>query len=210
MALVCFDLDNTLIDRDGAFLAWARWFVARAGLASDAVEWLVAHDNGGFRPRPELFAGFAERFGVEISVEEYDREHPLFTWAEPAVLDGLARLRAAGWRVAVVTNGTVVQQTGKLQHTGIARAVDYCCISAAVGVRKPQREIFERAAAGAGVELDGGWMVGDHPAYDIAGGIAAGLRTIRVGNQHATDPPVADHHVDSVMEAFAVILADNA
>ena len=210
MALVCFDLDNTLIDRDGAFLAWARWFVARAGLGSDAVDWLVAHDNGGFRPRPELFAGFAERFGVEISVEGYDREHPLFTWVEPAVLDGLARLRAAGWRIAVVTNGTVVQQTGKLQHTGIAQAVDYCCISAAVGVRKPQREIFERAAAGAGAELDGGWMVGDHPAYDIAGGIAAGLRTIRVGNHHAADPPAADHHVDCVVEAFAVILAENA
>ncbi len=24
--LACFDLDNTLIDRDGAFLAWARWW----------------------------------------------------------------------------------------------------------------------------------------------------------------------------------------
>ncbi|MET9273380.1 HAD family hydrolase [Kribbella sp. NPDC003557] len=205
--LACFDLDNTLIDRDGAFLAWARWFVGRVGVESDAVEWLVAHDNGGFRGRAELFARFEERFGVAISVEEYDREHPLFTWVEPAVLDGLVRLRAAGWRVAVVTNGTVLQQTAKLQHTGIAQAVDYCCISAAVGVRKPQREIFERAAAGAGATLDGGWMVGDHPAYDIAGGIAAGLRTIRIGHHHAADTPAADHDLDSVVEAFDVILA---
>jgi FMN phosphatase YigB (HAD superfamily) len=61
--LACFDLDNTLIDRDGAFLAWARWWVGRAGLGADAVDWLVAHDNGGFTPRPKLFAGFRERFG---------------------------------------------------------------------------------------------------------------------------------------------------
>jgi FMN phosphatase YigB (HAD superfamily) len=205
--VVCFDLDNTLIDRDAAFLGWARWFVGRAGLGVDAVEWLVAEDNGGFRERGELFAGFAERFGVRVSVDEYDREHPSFTWVEPVVLDGLAKLRAAGWRLAVVTNGTVVQQSAKLQHTGIGAAVDYCCISAAVGVRKPQRRIFELAAAGAGATLEGGWMVGDHPAYDVAGGIAAGLRTIRIGNHHAVDTPAADYWFDSVVEAFPVILA---
>jgi phosphoserine phosphatase len=100
--LACFDLDNTLIDRDGAFLAWARWWVDRAGLGPDAVDWLVAHDNGGFTPRPQLFAGFRERFGVAVSVDEYDREHPSFTWVDQPVLDGLASLRTAGWRVAVV------------------------------------------------------------------------------------------------------------
>lgn len=50
-------------------------------------------------------------------------------------------------------------------------------------------------------------MVGDHPSYDIAGGINAGLSTIRIGTQHAVDSPVADHHCDSVLKAFPVILA---
>jgi len=122
--LACFDLDNTLIDRDGAFLAWARWWVGRAGLGPEAVKWLVAHDNGGFTPRAELFDRFRERFGVAVSVDEYDREHPSFTSVEAGVLDGLASLRTAGWRVAVVTNGGVVQQSRKLDHTGIAAAVD--------------------------------------------------------------------------------------
>ncbi|WP_371402268.1 HAD family hydrolase [Kribbella sp. NBC_00662] len=203
--LVCFDLDNTLIDRDAAFVAWARWWVDRAGLDPAAVDRLVAHDNGGFTPRGELFAAFEKEFGAGISVDDYDREHPSFTWVEPAVLDGLESLRTAGWRVAVVTNGGVVQQTRKLAHTGIDRAVDYCCISEAVGVRKPDARIFAIAAEGAGAGLEGGWMVGDHPAYDIAGGINAGLRTIRIGNHHAVDSPVADHHFDSVLEAFAVL-----
>jgi FMN phosphatase YigB (HAD superfamily) len=208
MRLACFDLDNTLIDRDGAFLAWARWWVDRAGLGSAAVDWLVAHDNGGFMPRGELFAGFEEQFGLSISVDDYDREHPGFTWVEPAVLDGLASLRTAGWRLAVVTNGGVVQQSRKLAHTGIVDAVDYCCISEAVGVRKPDARIFSVAAAGAGAVLDGGWMVGDHPAYDIAGGINAGLNTIRIGSHHAAYSPVADYQFDSVLEAFAVLLVE--
>ncbi|MEV5961067.1 HAD family hydrolase [Kribbella sp. NPDC051952] len=205
--LACFDLDNTLIDRDGAFLAWTRWWVDRAGLGTDAVDWLVAHDNGGFTPRAELFTRFEERFGLAISVDEYDREHPSFTWVEPAVLEGLASLRTAGWRVAVITNGGVVQQSRKLEHTGIAAAVDYCCISEAVGVRKPDPRIFQIAAKETGASLTNGWMVGDHPAYDIAGGINAGMRTIRIGHHHEIASPVADHHFTSVLDAFRIILA---
>jgi FMN phosphatase YigB (HAD superfamily) len=209
--LVCFDLDNTLIDRDGAFLKWARWWVGSNGLGESAVEWLVAHDDGGFRPRAELFGLARSRFGIAASVDElvasYDEEHPLFTWVEQAVLDGLAELRAAGWRVAVVTNGGTVQQNLKLEYTQIADAIDYACVSETAGVRKPDRRIFELAATRTGSTLDGGWMVGDHPSQDIAGGVAAGLRTIQIGNRTVLDAPAADHQFDSVVKAFPVILA---
>jgi FMN phosphatase YigB (HAD superfamily) len=209
--LACFDLDNTLIDRDGSFRKWARWWVGLNGLGEGAVEWLVAVDNGGFRGRAELFGMARERFGLVAPVEElvaaYNEEHPLFTWVEPAVLDGIASLRSAGWRVAVVTNGETVQQDLKLEYTQIGAAVDYACVSGTVGVRKPDRRIFELVAERTGTALDGGWMVGDHPAYDVAGGIAAGLQTIQVGHDHKADGPVADHQVGSVVEAFGLILA---
>jgi HAD superfamily hydrolase (TIGR01549 family) len=193
--LACFDLDNTLIDRDASFLAWARWWVEREGLGEDAVEWLLAKER------------FELSGSVDQLVEAYDREHPLFTWVEEAVLDGLASLRTAGWRVAVVTNGGTVQQNIKLEHTGIGAAVDYNCISETVGVRKPDRRIFEIAATETGATLTGGWMVGDHPSYDIAGGINADLNTIRIGTYHQVDTPAADHHLPSVLDAFPLILA---
>lgn len=209
--LACFDLDNTLIDRDASFLAWARWWVEREGLGPEVVNWLLAQDEGGFRPREQLFAGAKERFGLSASVEElvhaYDREHPLFTWADQPVLDGLASLRTAGWRVAVITNGGTVQQNLKLEHTGIGEAVDYSCISGSVGVSKPDRRIFEHTAEETGATLTGGWMVGDHPTYDIAGGINANLSTIRIGHHHAVDTPAADHHFSSILDAFPLILA---
>ncbi|MFC9688759.1 HAD family hydrolase [Kribbella sp. NPDC056951] len=201
--LACFDLDNTLIDRDAAFLDWARAWCDEAGLGAAGVEWLTAHDGGGFVPRAELFAGLRQEFGSAPTVESYDREHPLFTYAENAVLEGLSALRDAGWRVAVVTNGTVVQQTLKLEHTGIAAVVDYCCVSEAVGVRKPEAEIFAIAAREAGAALDG-WMVGDHPVYDVAGGQNSGLRTILVGDRRGG--PVADHQVESVLDAFRIVI----
>ncbi len=209
--LACFDLDNTLIDRDGAFLRWARWWADSAGLGEAGVEWLVAHDNGGFRPRAELFELARVRFGLAASVDElvasYDEEHPLFAWVEQPVLDGLADLRAAGWRIAVVTNGGTVQQNLKLEYTQIADVIDYACVSETVGVRKPDRRIFELAAHQTGTTLTDGWMVGDHPSHDIAGGIAAGLRTIQIGSRQVPDTPAADHQFDSVVKAFPVILA---
>lgn len=212
--LACFDLDNTLIARDQAFADWAHWWVAKERLDPSAVDWLLGHDEGGFNPREKLFAELREEFGLPNSVTElvdaYDHEHPRFTRAEPEVLAGLATLRAAGWRVAVVTNGGVVQQSLKLDHTGIGAAVDHSCISEAAGVRKPDPRIFQLAAEHSGATLAGGWMVGDHPAYDIAGGINAGLSTIRVGSHHpeaATSDRVPTHHVQSILDAFPLILA---
>jgi FMN phosphatase YigB (HAD superfamily) len=207
--IACFDLDNTLIDRNAAFAAWADWWADREGLGQAGATWLLANDEGGFRPREALFAGvklqFSLRASVDAMVTAYDREHPMFTSVDQRLLDGLRSLRTAGWRVAVVTNGGTVQQGLKLEHTGLGAAVDFSCISEAVGVRKPDPLIFKIAADRCGATLDGGWMVGDHPAYDIAGGIAAGLRTIQVGDEHAGSV-TPTHHAGSVLDAFPLIL----
>jgi putative hydrolase of the HAD superfamily len=50
-------------------------------------------------------------------------------------------------------------------------------ISEAAGFRKPDERIFQAAGEQAGMSLDGGWMLGDHPRADIGGGLAAGLST---------------------------------
>jgi FMN phosphatase YigB (HAD superfamily) len=68
--LLLIDLDNTLVDRAGAFDRWAREFMsarevasagevasARGGGAADA-EWLVAADRDGLESRERLAAIF--------------------------------------------------------------------------------------------------------------------------------------------------------
>jgi putative hydrolase of the HAD superfamily len=51
-------------------------------------------------------------------------------------------------------------------------------VSAAVGVRKPDPEIFRITAEQAGQTLDGAWMVGDSGHADIAGADNAGIRSV--------------------------------
>ncbi|MEU6774188.1 HAD family hydrolase [Streptomyces sp. NPDC046759] len=94
------------------------------------------------------------------------------------VLEGLQELRREGWTPGIATNGAVDIQHAKLNVTGLARLFDGVAISEGVGVRKPERALFDAVAAACDVPLSaGGWLVDDNPATDVAGAQAAGLRT---------------------------------
>ncbi|MBM2616716.1 HAD family hydrolase [Actinoplanes sp. LDG1-06] len=173
--LLLVDLDNTLIDRTAAFKAWAH---ARFG--ESEVPWLVTEDQDGYRRREDLAAVIASRYRldaadvlVELRAGLVEQLQP-----DPRVAAALTAVTAAGFVPVVVTNGTVAQQEAKLRRTGLDGLVAGWIVSEGAGVRKPERRIFELAAAAVGRNLsEGGWMVGDHAEYDIGGGRAAGLRT---------------------------------
>jgi putative hydrolase of the HAD superfamily len=182
MSLLLIDLDESLLDRGQCFRAWAATFAADHGGGAETVDWLIAADEGGYRERIAFFTSVRERFALESAAEEllasYRDAYPRFMQPpSPEALARLVRLRAEGWRVAVVTNGSAVQ-TVKLHAAGVEHLIDACCISEVEGVSKPDPEIFRLAAKRCGCTLDGAWMIGDHPEYDIGGAHALGLRTV--------------------------------
>ena len=181
LVLILIDLDNTLIDRSAAFKAWAVDYVPERGGDPSDVDWLIKADREGYESRPRLAEMIGARFGLspEPVLTELRAgliEHIVF---DEAVGRALREATAAGCTPVVVTNGTVRQQERKLRHTGLDRLVAGWVISEGAGVRKPDRRIFEAAAAAVGASLaDGGWMIGDHAEYDIVGGAGAGLDTV--------------------------------
>ncbi|GAA4208311.1 hypothetical protein GCM10022252_73290 [Streptosporangium oxazolinicum] len=212
--LALFDLDNTLVNLDEVFQAWAAEFADGYGLERAAVDWLIALDQAGYPHREVFFAKVVERFALTESVEElwgrYRKRMPYLVHCRPDVMDGLARLRAFGWKVAIVTNGTADNQLGKIQRTRPAEAADACVFSGLEGIRKPDTGLFKVAARRCGVTLEGGgWMVGDHLVADIGGGQAAGLRTIWIdrgtwgGHDHS-----ADHVVTDLLQAMEILLSE--
>ncbi|GII58998.1 hypothetical protein Pth03_73870 [Planotetraspora thailandica] len=209
--LALFDLDNTLIDLDAAFRVWAGEFAAERALGAGAVDWLVAVDREGVPHREEFFTRVRERFELPEQVEDlwsaYRRRMPFLVHCRSEVLDGLRRLRASGWAVAVVTNGMADNQFGKIQRTGLAEVVDAWALSGAEGIRKPDPGLFEIAAQRCGVTLaGGGWVIGDNLIADIAGGRAAGLQTIWI--DRGTSPGAehdADHVVSDVIDAIGIL-----
>ncbi|MEV0229775.1 HAD-IA family hydrolase [Nonomuraea sp. NPDC050786] len=211
--LVLFDLDNTLVDRLGAFKVWAAEFAASRGLGEEAVPWMVALDADGSLPMDAFFALVRDRFGLAEPVEAlwaaYRARLPFLVSCPADVLDGLDLLRAAGWAVGIATNGMADNQIGKLRRTGLADRVDGWAISGAEGVRKPDARLFEIAARRCGASLDtGGWIVGDDPIKDIAGGRDAGLRTIWIDRKE-TGGVVADHTVPDARSAIELLIQLN-
>ncbi|MGW0589018.1 HAD family hydrolase [Streptosporangium sp. NPDC002607] len=183
--LALFDLDNTLIDLDAAFLLWAHEFAEEHQLSRKAIDYLIKLNRNGLPHRELFFTKVRERFKLSVPATElwaaYRRQMPHLVECRPEVIAALTELRASGWRVGIITNGTADNQLGKLQRTGLADLVDGYALSGIEGIRKPDVGLFEIAAKRCGTSLaNGGWMVGDHPVSDISGGQAAGLRTIWV------------------------------
>jgi putative hydrolase of the HAD superfamily len=139
--LLLLDLDDTLVDRAGAYRRWATSFAARHGRERDA-DWLVESDDGGNAPREQLAGLIRARFGLadvssDALVDELRRglvENMRLDRHVPPALD---RARAAGWVLQVVTNGTLDQQECKLRRTGLDLLVDGWIVSGAVGLKSP-------------------------------------------------------------------------
>jgi HAD superfamily hydrolase (TIGR01662 family) len=214
VAIFLVDLDDTLIDREAAFAAWAMRFVEDHNLPKGSLEWLLEHDFGrGTVTVDGFFDWVTSRYPVPFSRHQL-REQFLedivhhFPPIKPATRQALARLRAKGWKIAIVTNGSTDLQRRKLEATGVISLVDGWSISEEAGVRKPDPAIFKLAAERCEMAMTGGWMVGDSPDADIVGGRAAGLRTawVRRGREWSMDEVMPDLIVDTVAEAANLVL----
>ncbi len=168
------DLDNTIVNREAGLLRWAEEFTWELGLGADTVDWLIAADDDGLKPRDRFFAEVRQRFTLSATPDElhraYQARYPRHMHCPQTGLDQLTQLRYSGWKVGVVTNGLTATQEAVLKHTGLARHLDGWSISEAEGVRKPDTAHFDRAASRCGCSLaDGGWMIGDSVHADIRG-----------------------------------------
>jgi putative hydrolase of the HAD superfamily len=213
--LALFDLDDTLIDRAGAFRIWAAAFVAERALGGEReVEWLEQADRDGLSPRAaEFFEQVRLRFALTEPVNDlmaaYRNNYPKCIQPPPEeTLAGLNELKTRGWRIGIVSNGPPTQQA-KIVAAGLAKIVDGWAISEVVGSEKPERAIFQAAADACGCTLDGGWVVGDDGRADIAGAAASGLRSIWIshGRHWDTDDYRPDAIMETVAEAIGHILA---
>lgn len=184
--LVLADLDNTLVDRDGAFARWAAAAVPRWGGNSVDLEWMIDADARGYTPRSVLADAIIERMAPAAldhasMVDALLYEHVEHITCFPGVIRALERAAREGVPVVVLTNGDSRQQRMKLERTGLDALVAATVISGEVGVTKPDAAIF--AIAQEHIPTAGPtWMVGDHARADMAGARHAGIRTAWVSN----------------------------
>ena len=176
---------------------------------------------------------FLDRDGVLLRDPGY-LSNPDAVELLPGVPDALRRLRAAGWRLVVVTNQSGVargrfteatlaeihaQMVGMLQADGAYFDAIYYCphlpnatspeYQCDCSCRKPQPGMLSAAAAALGLDLGASWMVGDKFA-DVAAGRAVGCQSLLVqpAGTVTEDAPITtpDGVVGSLAEAADIIL----
>ncbi len=192
---VCFDVDGTLYPTGGRVLWRAVWTpgVLRALRLLKAVREPLrgnTFDNGDLL-RARVAQDLATRAHLEVAGAHALMQRVTTTvWrailpgAAPAsTRETLARLRAAGFRLAALSDHDTAQ---KMEALGLLDAVDAMVSAEDTGAYKPNPRGFEAVAKALGVTPADVVHVGDRADADVAGAHAAGMRAVLVG-QHPPD-----------------------
>jgi 2-haloacid dehalogenase len=110
--------------------------------------------------------------------------------AHPDARDGLERLRAAGTRLATLTNSTADVGTAQLEHAGLLDLFEQTLSADDVHRLKPAPEPYAMAASSLGLPIDQIRLVAAH-AWDVAGALRAGCAAAFIARAGRTLDPLA-------------------
>ena len=217
---VLFDLDDTLVDRNGSIANYTPAFLDRFSEQiddmddSNLVMIIIEADGGGYRARDEMFTQLINTLNWRAPPDIGElREH----WrsffprsAEPAkgLTSALEVLKGTGVRMGIITNGSVASQTTKIDVLGLRGYMDIVIVSEAVGLWKPAPAIFQLALADLGLEPVKAWFVGDNPTADVLGASEVGMTPVWVRGHHPwpnehDEPELQIHYLDELVPLVA-------
>ena len=198
--IVLFDLDDTLIDYSaGTESSWCEACAAvgqPAGLDPEALSRAVLEARRWFWDDPvrhrrervdmlgawtQIAARALENLGAPGAAlagslaEDYSTRRTSAHYLYPDALDTLARLRAAGVRLGMVTNGDKRFQREKIERFALAPYFEAIVIEGELGVGKPEAAVYRHVLAALGAGPREAIMVGDHLDNDVAGAQAVGI-----------------------------------
>jgi len=106
----------------------------------------------------------------------------------PGAEEVLRKLRAAGLRIGLLTNGAPDLQREKIESSGLGMFFDAAVVSGEIGIGKPEPEIFRHLLGKLGVSAAESLMVGNSLARDIAGAKRAGLASCWIALEGEDEP----------------------
>ena len=112
----------------------------------------------------------------------------------PHVPEALAKLRAAGFRLWLLSNAQHVFTAYELAALGLGEQLDGIYLSSDYGCRKPDQRFYRVLVEGQGLQIGSCLMIGNDRQTDIAGARALGMSTLYMhtnltpANQAAANP----------------------
>jgi len=217
---VMFDLDETLIDRRAALVAFLpdqfkRFRDQLRDVTFQTFEaTFFALEKEGLVDKQKLYPRLAATLRVgsrcgDLLLADFQTRYPHFARLSIGALETLILLRQRGLKTAIISNGHAEVQSAKIEITGLKDVVDLVVISEDVGLRKPDPQIFQLAAERLGVAPASCIFVGDNPAADVRGAEASGMTGVfySAGTSWPDTLPFPMYSIHSLNEVLPLIEA---
>ena len=142
---------------------------------------IMIYDQHGTVPRSYIREKLLNKFGIEIG-EDIQEVWNASQWRNTVLYSDtrkvLEELKRRGYRLAVLTNGSVEGQSGKLKKSGLLDLLEEVLISCETSYKKPDPRIFWQLTDWMEVEPQECAYIGDLFRNDIYGAHKAGIRPI--------------------------------
>jgi len=214
-ATLLFDIDNTLVDRDAAFLRYVQDFMERNKSAfgdenlARVRDNIHALDSHGRKDRSLFCQEILHHYPrLPYSADTLWDDHmtlPDFVQEDKCLADMLERL-SSQYQLMIISNGSASMQGSKLQNAGLNHRFEHIFISAEVGYEKPDLRLFSHALGFCkNTEIV---MIGDDYINDMQPAMALQLKTIFVNPgkmQVAVRPDQEITSIHALEEALACL-----
>lgn len=186
---IIFDLDETLFNRTETVKHFLRdqhrrYPAIQVRVLEDRyLSRFLELDNHGYTKKDIVYPRLVEEFAIDIDWHQLladfnnRREWPQLVLF-PRTEEYLRQKRREGYKLGIITNGTTSAQLAKIELTGLDRLVDTYLISEKEQIRKPEPEIFLRAARRLDVATTECVFIGDNPQADVVGAQQVGMKAI--------------------------------
>ena len=214
---VLFDLDETLLDRTGSlrdFILWQARGMLRNSISdkdqAQFCERFIELDSNGLVWKDKVYTDLVREFSIEgWSVAELLTSYELgfcgFCKLLPDALQALELLHERGYKLGLVSNGKSPFQERNFNALGIAGLFGSVIVSGAVGLRKPDPQIFMLACAALESLPDHCVFVGDNPVADIQGAASTGLYTVYIPGHYGLECVGADTVCRDFKELVSIV-----
>ena len=224
--VILWDVDGTLLDFLEAEKAAVQKLFIEFGLGActDAMVARYSAINDGYWKRLERgeiakkevligrFREFFSELGIDPDLAEaFNAKYQLALGDTVAYRDdSLAIVKALHGKVKqyVVSNGTVVAQTKKLQRSHLGEWMDGVFLSEELGAEKPSPAFFEKVfAALPDLQKADMLIVGDSLTSDMKGGLMAGIPTCWYNPNRLPRPAdmAMDYEIHDLHEIFELL-----
>lgn len=223
---ILWDVDGTLLDFLAAEKAAIRRLFGEFGLGecTDAMVARYSAINDGYWKRLERgeiakkevligrFREFFSELGIDPDLAEPFNARYQHALGDTVVYrdDSLNVVKALHGRVKqyVVSNGTIVAQTKKLERSGLGRWMNGIFLSEQLGAEKPNPAFFEKVfAALPDIPKKDMLIVGDSLTSDMRGGLLAGIPTCWYNPFHHPRPAdmTMDYEIQDLVQVLSLL-----